>query len=345
MQNEPEMRAEAARSDGRRLSLVDDLGLSAQRREEALDRLTGLLARLGNAPMAAIWVTQRERQFLASAVGPLPREIPRGSSFAEQVLHQDDLLLVDDARQDARFAKDPLVSAGPRIRFFAGLGLRGRDRQRIGALCLMDSKARTLDESGRAALHDLRVILEDRLRLRADVLHDPQSAAFARHPFEDIAAQEWRRAMRGLVPISLIVAELDHVEAFAADAVALDRGVRATALAMQYSTNRPGDCVCRYDESRFVLLLPGTDVQGAMGTAERLRVAVETLVIPFGDNATGTLTISQGIETVASEALSRGSMDDAVQSATAALREAQNAGGNRWLLTAGARKLAPKSSS
>lgn len=38
-------------------------------------------------------------------------------------------------------------------------------------------------------------------------------------------------------------------------------------------------------------------------------------------------------------------MDDAVQSATAALREAQNAGGNRWLLTAGARKLAPKSSS
>lgn len=340
MQNEPEMRTDAARS-----SFVDDLGLSEQTREEPLDRLTAMLARLCAAPMAAIWVTQPECQFLASAVGPLPREIPRGSGFAEQVLHHDELLLVEDASQDARFAKDPLVIAGPRIRFFAGLGLRGRDRQRIGALCLMDTKARTLDDNARAALHDLRVILEDRLRLRADVLHDPKSAAFARRPFADIAAQEWRRAMRGLVPISLIVAELDHVEAFAKDEIALDRGMRATALAMQYSTNRPGDCVCRYDDSRFVLLLPGTDVQGATRTAERLRVAVETLVIPFGDAAAGTLTISQGVETVASEALSRGSLEASVQAASVALREAQNAGGNRWVLTAAARRLAPKSPS
>lgn len=337
MQNEAEIR-----NDTPRPSLIDAMDLSAQRSEEALDRLIALLARLGSAPIAAIWVLQGERQFLASAIGPLPREIPRGSSFAEQALHQEDMLLVEDARKDARFARDVLVTGAPRLRFFAGLGLRGRNRERIGALCLMDTQARALDDNGRAALHDLRVILEDRLRLRADVLHDPQSGAHARRPFEDIAAQEWRRAMRGLVPISLIVAELDRAEGFASNEVAMTRGMRATALAMQYSTNRPSDCVCRYDASRFVLLLPGTDVHGATATAERVRIAVETLVIPLSDTTAGTLTISQGVEIVTSEALSRGSLEESVQAASVALREAQQAGGNRWAMTVGARRLAKK---
>lgn len=335
MHNEADTRNDAARS-----SLVEAMGLSAEHSEEALDRLTALLARLGTAPMAAIWVMHGERQFLASAFGPLPREIPRGSSFAEQVLHQDDMLLVEDARKDARFARDPLVTGAPRLCFFAGLGLRGRDRERIGALCLMDTEARVLDIDGRVALEDLRALLEDRLRLRADVLHDPHSSALARRPFDEIADREWRRAMRALVPISVIVAELDRLKEFRSreGAGAVDRGMRATALAMQYSLNRPGDCVGRYDDTRFVILLPGTAEQGATETAERVRVAVETLEIPFGGAAGGTLRISQGIETVPTEAISRGDLGRAVQSATAALREAQYAGGNRWLLTGSTRQ-------
>lgn len=341
MQNDPEEQRRGTRS-----STAEDLGLSARRSEDALDRITALLARLCATPMAAIWVVEPGQQFLASVAGPLSREVPAGSVLAEQVLLHGEMMVIEDARRNARLAKDPLVSGAPQLRFFAGLTVHGRDHQPIGALCVMDVRVRKLDEAGRAALTDLGALLEDRLRLRADVLSDPQSGARARMPFEDIAAREWRRARRDLVPISVIVAELDRVEALALNGPALDHGMRAAALAMQYSLNRPGDCVCRYDASRFVLLLPGTDGTGAAHTAERLRRAVETLVVPLDDASRGEaaapLTISQGIQTVPSEALTRDGFEESVRIATVAMKEAQNAGGNCWVLTPATRRLAHK---
>lgn len=315
-------------------SIAEDLSLSPVHSEEGLDRVTRLLAHSCATPLAAFWVVDRDRQFLASVSGALPREIPRGSGLADQTLRQDDIFAVEDALRDARFADDPLATGGPKLRFFAGVPVCGRDRRQLGVLCVFDTQARTLDPTTRAALTDLRAILEDHLRLRADALHDPQTGALARRRFEEIAGREWRRSMRGLTSISLIVAELDLAEDFARreGAEVLDRGTRAAALAMQYSLHRPGDCVCRYDGSRFAMLLPTTDERGAEEAAERVRAAVEALQIPFPGTEPGVLTISLGIETVHSEALGRGGLREAVQAATRALRQAQRDGGNRVAL-------------
>lgn len=329
MQNDDE-----GRSDPPRPSAVDEMGLSARRSEEGLDRLVRLLARIADAPMAALWAVDGDRCFLASAHGLTARELPRQSALLEQALRQDELFVVEDASRDARFAADVLVAKAPQIRHFAALPIRVRDRQRIGLLCLMDGQPHTLTEAARAALTDLQPIVEERLRLRADVLHDPQTGVLTRRQFDDSSDREWRRSTRGLSPISVIVAELDRLREFSEreGAAALDRGLRATGLAMQYSLHRPGDYVGRYDDTRFAVLLPGTDEHGAVETAERLRAAVESLAIPFPGAPTGTLTLSVGIETVHSESLSRRDLARAVQTATVALRDAQRTGGNRWLL-------------
>jgi diguanylate cyclase (GGDEF)-like protein len=329
MQTDPDTRSEPPRP-----SIVDDLGLSAQRGEEGLDRVVQLLARIGETPIAAFWAMDRDRPFFAAAQGLSSRDVPRRSALGEHALRDDAVFVVNDALQDPRFSEDPLVIAGPHIRFFAGVPVRGRDRQRIAVLCLMDTQPRSLEPSAANALQDLRVILEDRLRLRADVLHDPQTGTFARRHFDEMADREWRRAMRAMVPVSVVVAELDRVREFGVreGAAALDRGLRATALAVQYSLHRPGDCVCRYDDTRFVILLPGTQEHGAAETAERVRSAVEALLIPFAGTATGTLTLSAGVETVHSDLLSRTDLSMAVHTATLALRDAQSSGGNRWIL-------------
>jgi diguanylate cyclase (GGDEF)-like protein len=184
------------------------------------------------------------------------------------------------------------------------------------------------------SLRELLFLFQDRLRLRADALHDPTTGAITRRHFDEIADREWRRAMRALAPISVIVCELDRVHDFTASEglQALDRGLRASVLAMQYSMHRPGDYVCRYDDTRLVLLLPGTDESGAVETAERVRHAVEGLLIPFAGAADSKLTLSAGVTTIHSEALSRGDLGSAVHAATAALRDAQQAGGNRWMI-------------
>jgi diguanylate cyclase (GGDEF)-like protein len=330
-QAEPEGRAESPRQ-----SAAEELGLSPHRSEEALERLMRLLAHVSGAPIAALCIDDQGRQFVAAAHGmdDENRSLPGPSALIEQALHHDGLYAVGDVKRDPQLAADPLVSGAGKVRAFAGIAIRGLDRLRVGALCLMDTQPREFDETARAALRDLRVLVEDRLRLRADVLHDPLTGAIARRPFDEIADREWRRGMRALAPISVIVCELDRIGEFAAreGRAALDRGLRASALAMQYSMHRPGDCVCRYDQTRFALLLPGTEEAGAVETAERVRRAVEALLIPFADAPASMLTLSAGVATVHSEALSRGDPPAAVHAATVALRNAQAVGGNRWTL-------------
>lgn len=322
------------RKDAQRQSAVEEMGLSPHRGEEGLERLIQLLARIGGASMAALWVIDRERSFFAAAHGLATRDVSRLSALGEHALRQDDILVVPDASQDPRFASDPMVAGTPRVRFFASIAVRGRDRERIGVLCLMDAEPRTREDLARAALQDLRTVVEDRLRLRSDVLHDPQTGTLIRRHFDELGDREWRRAMRALVPISVIVAELDHLHDFAGreGAAALDRGLRAAALAIQYSLHRPGDCVSRFDDSRFAVLLPGTGQPGAVETAERVRNAVEALCFPLDDAGGKLLTLSAGVCTVRSDSLSRSDLMSSIELATTALRRSQAAGGNRWTL-------------
>lgn len=326
---DPDVRAESPHP-----SPAEELGLSPHRGDEALDRLLLLLARMAAAPMAAFCVDEHGRHFFAAAHGTRDRTLLQRSILVNQTLLNDDVLIVADATREPKLAADPLVTGSCKLRSFAGIAVRGLDRQRLGVLCVMDPEPNSFDDHARGALIELRTLLEDRLRLRADALHDPLTGAIARRHFDEMADREWRRAMRALVPVSVIVCELDWIHEFAAreGPQALDRGLRATGLAMQYSLHRPGDCVSRYDETRFVLLLPGTDEPGAVETAERVRAAVEALLIPFADAPTSMVTLSAGVATVHSEALARGDLRTAVHAATVALRNAQGAGGNRWTL-------------
>lgn len=315
-------------------TLAEELGLTPHRSDEAIDRLLGLLARMCAAPIAAFCIDDHDRHFLVSSHGLHERALLQRSVLMEAALAQDEVLLVADAARDSRYAADPLVTGAGRLRSLAAVAVRGPGRRRLGVLCVMDPVPDRFDDQATAALRQLQAVLEDRLRLRADVLHDPLTGAISRRHFDEIADREWRRAMRALVPVSLIVCELDRVDELAAreGVTALDRGLRATALAMQYSLHRPGDCIGRYDETRFALLLPGTDESGATETAERVRAAVEGLRIPFADAPGALLTLSAGVATVHSEALTRGDLGTAVHAATVALRQAQDAGGNRWTL-------------
>ncbi|MBT8468144.1 MAG: GGDEF domain-containing protein [Deltaproteobacteria bacterium] len=57
-----------------------------------------------------------------------------------------------------------------------------------------------------------------------------------------------------------------------------DLVLQQTTRAMQ-SALRAGDIVGRFGGEEFVVLLPGADLEQAMGAAERCRAAVETMTI------------------------------------------------------------------
>jgi GAF domain-containing protein len=95
--------------------------------------------------VALVSLVDADRQWFKSHIGVATRETPRDMSLCAHAILSDDLLEVPDALADARFADNPLVVAGPHMRFYAGMPLVLRSGARVGTLCVADTRPRKLD--------------------------------------------------------------------------------------------------------------------------------------------------------------------------------------------------------
>lgn len=134
--------------------------------EQLFDRITRLVARLLDVPIALVSFVDKDRQWFKSHYGLKATETPREISFCGHALHSNEAFVVEDARQDPRFADNPLVTGGLRIRFYAGMPLRSADGHILGTLCGIDSKPRQLSEEEHSVLRDLADTVEELLQQR-----------------------------------------------------------------------------------------------------------------------------------------------------------------------------------
>lgn len=88
--------------------------------------------------------------------------------------------------------------------------------------------------------------------------------------------REWGRASREKEPLSVVLIDVDFFKAYNDQYghLAGDDCLRLVAKTLAKSLLRPADIIARYGGEEFVVLLPNTDLDGAMLVAERLREAV-----------------------------------------------------------------------
>ena len=151
-----------------------------------------------------------------------------------------------------------------------------------------------------------------------------------RRQFDDYLDQEWRRAIRDSMPLSLVMLDIDDFKAYndTYGHQAGDECLKQIAGMLSRALNRPGDLVARYGGDEFVLVLPGTPAEGAVRVAETMREKVQALGITL--EASGlkeTVTISVGVATMFPI---RGTSPAALLAASdQALYQAKGAGRNR----------------
>jgi len=179
---DPEPASERTRTDGRTAGWIAPLApdnevlrLAALRRYDVLDtrpdarfdELVRLAAELCETPMAFVSLVDSEREFFKAVVGADLQESPRDISFCGHAIHTDGVFVVPDALADSRFAANPNVVGGPRVRFYAGAPLVTPDGYVIGELCVKDTNPRSLEPRQLVGLVTLahQVIAQLELRL------------------------------------------------------------------------------------------------------------------------------------------------------------------------------------
>lgn len=128
---------------------------------------------------------------------------------------------------------------------------------------------------------------------------DALTGAYNRQYLEERLRSEIAYAIRHQVGMSLVLLDLDHFKHIndTCGHQAGDHVLRSIAMALS-SRLRAEDVFARYGGEEFIVLLRGTDLDGAVHVAERIRTAVEKLRISFGE-LTLQISISAGCASLA----------------------------------------------
>lgn len=159
--------------------------------------------------------------------------------------------------------------------------------------------------------------------------HDPLTGLRNRRFLDAVYESYCLDAIRNNAPLSVLFLDLDHFKLVndtfghaTGDAV-----LKSLCGVIRDRVKRPLDVCCRWGGEEFVVLLPNTDLDGALLVAREIQERLRDLVINSGAKRVPSLTLSIGI---VSRFLHAGSvLDDLVALADKAMLKAKAEGRNR----------------
>ncbi len=140
-----------------RVAVLHSYGVLDTPAEPDFDRLTQLLARICEAPIAVISLIDKQRQWFKSVHGADWTATDRALSFCSHAIEQRSLYLVEDTLADPRCVHNPLVEGEPHLRFYAGMPLMTPGGYALGTVAVLDRVPRSLTGLQVEALQTLAV--------------------------------------------------------------------------------------------------------------------------------------------------------------------------------------------
>jgi diguanylate cyclase (GGDEF)-like protein len=128
-------------------------------------------------------------------------------------------------------------------------------------------------------------------------LSDGLTGLANRRHFDQRLNAEFKRAMRDGSPLGLVMFDVDYFKKFNDHHghVEGDAALQMVSTAMLAGQRRPGDVAARYGGEEFAMLLPDTDLDGALAVAESIRAAIAMARYPHDASPFRILTVSAGV--------------------------------------------------
>lgn len=167
-----------------RLDALRQLKLLDTPASESFDRITRMASQIFDLPIAAVSLTDRDRQWFKSRVGIDHCSIPRVKAPCAEVAETATPLVISDFLSDPSYADSLLARNG--TRFYAGAPLVTSEGYGLGSLCVLGTEPRQASPAELRALTDLAAMIMAQIELQhAFGRIDPVSGLPTRTQFRD----------------------------------------------------------------------------------------------------------------------------------------------------------------
>ena len=167
-----------------RLNALQQLKLLDTPASESFDRITRMASQIFGLPVAAVSLTDHDRQWFKSRVGIHHWSIPRHKAPCAEVAETAEPLVIDDFLADPFYADSLLAKNG--TRFYAGAPLVTSEGYGLGSLCVLGTEPRQASPAELQALTDLAAMVMSQIELQhAFGRVDPVSALPSRTQFRE----------------------------------------------------------------------------------------------------------------------------------------------------------------
>jgi diguanylate cyclase (GGDEF)-like protein len=280
--------------------------------EESFDRVTRTAHRVFGTPVVMVSLVDEDSLWVKSCIGLTERRFARHMTFCAHAIAGDGILVVPDATADPRFAANPLVLGGPRLRFYAGRPVRNAEGHVLGTLCLFDVVAREFGVHDERTLDDLghwletvyrarqmgeaqRQMLTELDQARQASLIDPLLNTWNRQAVMDILRREYARLEREGRSLAVLMCDFDHFKGIN-DSFGHAGGDEVLAEVCRRIRRllRMHDSLGRYGGEELLIVLPDTAPDEARAIAERLCGEIRQTAVAF-DAEHIAVTMSIGI--------------------------------------------------
>jgi diguanylate cyclase (GGDEF)-like protein len=122
-----------------------------------------------------------------------------------------------------------------------------------------------------------------------------------RRCFDDTLNAEWQRSAREQTPLSLILCDVDYFKLYndTHGHLAGDDTLRNVAKAIAKAVKHPTDLVARYGGEEFAVILPNTDIKGAIAVATEIQSHIQALQLRHPNSQVSEfITLSLGLATI-----------------------------------------------